>query len=636
MFFRVIFKAVRISRVRIENFRNFKLLDVELGQNIILVGESKAGKSNFIEALRLVLDPSLSDSERQLTEDDFWDGDEAPPFNGRQIKIEVQFTDFANEGSPEYLPLSWLSDCFVTVDSDRIAQLSYIYCEDATSKDHSSGQDDYTFKIYPGDNPNKPFNIKGMRKDIPLCLIEALRDIAGDNKAWNRSPLKRLLKLIDLPLEQLQPYADEIKKASERVVAEVLPLKNLETEIKDRLDKMIGSLYQIDPQLGLNATTPQTLLEALRVFADGAQRRSLDKISLGLQNVLYLSLLSLMLEKQQINRIIRNEAFLPIVALEEPESHLHPHLQRLVFRDFLNAAQNRKQPVLISTHSPHLVSATSVKDLVLLKDCGLDGCKAVSAYKFVQSLDDRSCKDLERFLDVTKSEMIFSKGVIFVEGDVEVLLTSEFAEILGKSLDKFGISICNVYGTHFGHVVTLAHEFGIPFIVLTDGDKFAPVNGLQRAIKLLQIINPPQQENLLDLYNRDHKEKVRSLLQCEGIFVNDWTLEPSLLEAGLANELKLTFDELGEELGAHLKAGKKHVDSYLLDKTDENIKNILTAIADTRWGKGRFAQRLVSHIRARGDSLRTQDEKNAIVPEYIRIGIEFLVDRVKFKQAEFK
>jgi putative ATP-dependent endonuclease of OLD family len=59
---------VRISRVCIENFRNFKLLDVELGQNIVLVGENKSGKSNFIEALRLVLDPSLSDSDRQLTE----------------------------------------------------------------------------------------------------------------------------------------------------------------------------------------------------------------------------------------------------------------------------------------------------------------------------------------------------------------------------------------------------------------------------------------------------------------------------------------------------------------------------------------------------------------------------------------
>ena len=194
--------------------------------------------------------------------------------------------------------------------------------------------------------------------------------------------------------------------------------------------------------------------------------------------------------------------------------------------------------------------------------------------------------------------------------------------------------VCNVYGTHFGHVVTLAYKFDIPFVVLTDGDKFAPVNGLQRAIKLLQIINPSQQESLQNLYDIDCKEKVRNLLRCEGIFVNNWTLEPSLLEAGLANELKLTFDELGEELGANVKAGKKHIDSYLLSKTDENMKSILTAIADTRWGKGRFAQRLVNHIRARSELVVTQDEKNAIVPEYIRSGIEFLVNRVKSKQAE--
>lgn len=628
---------MRISRVCIENFRNFKLLDVELGQNIVLVGENKAGKSNFIEALRLVLDPSLSDSDRQLTEQDFWDGDEELPFNGRQIKIEVQFTDFATEGSQEYLPLSWLSDCFITVDTERVAQLTYIYYEDKKPNDRPSGQDDYEFKIYPAKDPDKPFNIKGMRKDIPLCLIEALRDIAGDNKTWHRSPLNRLLKLIDLPLEQLQPYADQIKKSSEKVVAEVQPLKKLEAEIIDRLDRMIGSLYQIDPQLGLNATTPQTLLESLRLFADGTQRRSLDRISLGLQNALYLSLLSLMLEKQQINRITQNEAFLPIVALEEPESHLHPHLQRLVFRDFLSAAQNRKQPVLISTHSPHLVSATSIKNLVLLKDCGLDGSKAVSAYKFVQSLDDRSYKDLERFLDITKSEMIFSKGVIFVEGDVEVLLIPEFAEILKKPLDQFGISVCNVYGTHFGHVVTLANELGIPFIVLTDGDKFEEVTGLKRAINLLERLNPLRQKRLQILHDdgrKDRKDAVRKFLKCKGIFVNEWTLEPSLLESGLADELKQTFDELGEELGQKVRAGSNHIDSYLMSKTDDNMRKILTAISDTRWGKGRFAQRLIKHIRVKSESLKIQAEKNAIVPEYIKSGIEFLINRVKSKQVE--
>jgi putative ATP-dependent endonuclease of the OLD family len=626
---------MRISRVRIENFRSFKLLDVELGQNIVLVGENKSGKSNFIEAVRLVLDPSLSDNDRQLTEQDFWDGDGEAPFNGRQIKVVIQFTDFANEDPPEYLPLSWFCDCLITVEPERVAQLTYIYYEDKkTPSSRFSGQDDYKFNIYPGDSPDKYFNYRGMWKDLPLHLIEALRDIASDNKAWHRSPLKRLLKLVDLPSDQLQPYADDIRKTSEKVVGEVSPLQLLETEVIDRLDKMIGSLHKIEPQLGLNATTPQTLLEALRVFADGAQRRPLDRISLGLQNVLYLSLLSLMLEKQKINRNTQNEAFMPIVALEEPEAHLHPHLQRLVFRDFLNEAQARKQPVLISTHSPHLVSAAAIKDLVRLKNCGREGCKATSAYNFVQSLDSRSCKDLERFLDITKSEMLFSKGVIFVEGDVEVLLVSEFAEILGKPLDRFGISVCNVYGTHFGHVVTLACKFEIPFIVLTDGDKFEKVTGSQRAIKLFERVNPLRQKRLQILYDNGRKVKVQSLLRCQGIFVNDWTLEPSLIESGLANELKLTFEELGEELGEKVKAGGNHIDSYLQSKTDEDMKKILTAIADSRWGKGRFAQRLVTHIRTKSELLTTQDKKNDIVPEYIKSGIEFLIKRIEPEKVE--
>jgi len=230
--------------------------------------------------------------------------------------------------------------------------------------------------------------------------------------------------------------------------------------------------------------------------------------------------------------------------------------------------------------------------------------------------------------------MFFSKGVIFVEGDVEVLLIPEFAEILEKPLDQFGISVCNVYGTHFGHVVTLANKFDIPFIVFTDGDKFEEVTGLKRAIDLLEILNPSHQKRLQILHDNGRIEKVRNFLCRKGIFVNDWTLEPSLLESGLADALKRTFDELGEELGQKVRAGSNHIDLYLQTKTKKNMENILIAISDTRWGKGRFAHRLAKHIRAMSESLETQNERNAIVPEYIRSGIEFLVNRVKSKQSE--
>lgn len=57
---------MRISRVKISNFANFSEIDLETGENIVIVGENKVGKSNFIRALQLILDPGLSERDRQL------------------------------------------------------------------------------------------------------------------------------------------------------------------------------------------------------------------------------------------------------------------------------------------------------------------------------------------------------------------------------------------------------------------------------------------------------------------------------------------------------------------------------------------------------------------------------------------
>lgn len=433
---------MRICYVRIENFRNFRLCEVELGQNVVLVGENKAGKTNFVEALRLILDPSLSDLDRQLEEQDFWDGEKA--FGGREIKVVIRFTDFTDTDDslqnlplfasdcspqPDYLPLSLLSgDCIVETQPQIVAQLTYLYCSTKNlDSPASSGPDDYEFSIYPGNHSDHRFNIHALRRNIPLQPIGALRDIAADNRVWRRSPLNRLVGLTDLETKQLEPHATKVRQVSDDVLT-LQPLSSLETDIQDRLRDMIGELYMMDPRLGLDGTTASGLEQSLRLFVDGDKHRALERTSLGLLNALYLALLSLEVEKQEIKRSQKKERFLPILALEEPEAHLHPHLQRLVFHDFLARARRRKQPVIVTTHSPNLASSANLEDLVLLKDYSGNGCQARSAYSFVRGLDDRSRRDLDRFLDITKSEMLFSKGVVFVEGDGEVLLIDDSPE----------------------------------------------------------------------------------------------------------------------------------------------------------------------------------------------------------------
>ncbi len=633
---------MRISYVKIENFRNFKSCEVCLGQNIVLVGENKAGKSNFIEALRLVLDPSLSDTQRQLSSQDFWDGDGEEPFDGRSIRVTVQFTDFA-DSEPEYLPLTWLSSCLIETEPLKVAQLTYLYYPDRNGGlDSSEGthitvegnqhattldEDDYKWTIYPKDDPDETFSFRGMWNDMPMRYVNALRDMARDNRVWQRSPLNQLVKLSGLTSSQLQEYADKIAETSAEILSEQKALADLEKEIQDRLLEMVGLLHNVEPQLGLDATTPDALLRALRLFVDGLRGRPIDRTSLGLQNVIYLALLSLELDKKTEKRGSQTKPYIPMIALEEPEAHLHPHLQRLVFKDFLDRAGKRRQPVIISSHSPHLVSIANVDDLVLLKDRGAEGSKAFSAYEFLQSLGEREHKDLARFLDITKAEMLFSRGSLFVEGDVEVILLDIFARIMNISLDQHGISVINNYGAAFQHVVTLASKLTIPFAVLTDGDKFNSVTGLQRGLNLLNTLAPDQKDEIQQWYDGVRFEDVRIALKSNGVFVNEWTLEPSLLAAGLGPELKATFDELGDELGATVKAGAQHVGAYEAEPSDDNMKRIIAAISDTRWGKGRFAHRLARHIQSRADSVEDEEVKRELVPLYIREAIEYLINR---------
>ena len=86
-----------LSRIQIMNFRNFHNFDVKLGRASVLVGENGVGKSNLLFALRLILDPTISDSSRMLREEDFWAGLKEPIKNKEIIEVVVEFRDFQND-----------------------------------------------------------------------------------------------------------------------------------------------------------------------------------------------------------------------------------------------------------------------------------------------------------------------------------------------------------------------------------------------------------------------------------------------------------------------------------------------------------------------------------------------------------
>jgi len=268
----------------------------------------------------------------------------------------------------------------------------------------------------------------------------------------------------------------------------------------DRLAEIGGPSQGLDTSLGFSPADADRLLRALRIFIDEG-KRGISEASLGSANVLYLALKLLEIE-HLVEEGARDHTFL---AIEEPEAHLHPYLQRLVYRDVLRrrAHQEGKQmevtdgrrTILLTTHSPHVVSVSPLESLVALRKVD-NTTEAASAAELAFDESDRD--DLERYLDVSRAEMLFAKGVLLVEGDAETYLVPALARLMDKDLDQLGIAVCSVSGTRFGPYVKLLKGLNAPLAVLTDRDPSD--QGDRGVVKVLQLLRDTVQAKILAKY----------------------------------------------------------------------------------------------------------------------------------------
>jgi putative ATP-dependent endonuclease of OLD family len=339
--------------------------------------------------------------------------------------------------------------------------------------------------------------------------------------------------------------------------------------------------------------------------------RGISDASLGSANLIYLALKALELQ-QLVAEGNRDHTFL---AIEEPEAHLHPHLQRLVYRDFLHTRQQPEalpgveeedevrinRTTFLTTHSPHIVSVTPLRSLVLLRKSE-DGISTEATSSAVVDLDDKDVADLERYLDVTRGEIVFSRAVLLVEGDAECFVVPVLAKLIGYDLDELGITVCSVSGINFAPYIKLLGNdgLGIPFAVITDYDPTDDNGslGVRRVNALLQLITG-QTPGFTD------EMALRVAAEGMGIFLNTYTFEVDFFRSGRHESLCNTLIELTTNGAARNRALAWRDDPTTLDP-GQMLKDI-DAIA-----KGRFAQRLASLL-----------EGNAC-PPYIRSAVTFL------------
>ena len=592
---------MRISRIQIQNFRNFKAVDVCLGHSTVIVGENKIGKTNLLHAIRLVLDPSLPDSARQLRDEDFWDGLPRPVAREHKVTVSIDLAEF--EADEDQVALL----CEHLVEPEpMIARLTYVFQCLESVEGEPTKESDYEFLLYGGDRPEDRLEFN-LRRRLPLDLLPALRDAEGDVGNWRRSPLRPLLDGVGgrIDRDELRTLSENISAATE-AVAQNGEVRRLVEAINTRVAGMVGSNHSVETALGFSPNDPERLLRALRLFIDG-RRREIGAASLGTTNLLYLTLKALGLDQAVVDGQ-RHHTFL---AIEEPEAHLHPHLQRLVYRDFLRSEERqeglRSVTIILTTHSPHIVSVAPLHSLVLLRKTS-DGQSSEGVSTAQLELAAEVVADLERYLDVTRGEMLFAKGVLLVEGDTERFLLPALAKANGIDFDELGITVCSVAGTNFLPYIELLGDRGLrlPVAVLTDGDPTSDgkKRGEARILRLLEAIVAPE-----DLERRTSVQRLGMARDC-GLFVGDHTCEIDLFRSGVHDEIIQTLVDLAPGNAVKTRARDLQADPGSLDSV-QLMKDV------TAMGKGRFAQHLSTKLTAVG------------WPDYMRDAVTYVRTRCR-------
>ncbi|MGH7182131.1 MAG: ATP-dependent nuclease, partial [Nitrospiraceae bacterium] len=245
----------------------------------------------------------------------------------------------------------------------------------------------------------------------------------------------------------------------------------------------------------------------------------------------------------------------PLLLVEEPEAHLHPQRQlRLMqfLQDQAGATRHDGQQIqiIVTTHSPNFASAIKLDNLLMIQ-----GGKAFPLVEGTTGLDKSDYRFLERFLDVTKANLFFARGVVIVEGDGENILIPTLARLIGRDFSEHGVSIVNVGHTGLRRFARIFQRkeldkdgvINIPVACIADMDVLpdcAPaiigkvkegVDWPEKAKRGWRAKSDYTEEKIAarreEVTRRANGQMVRS-------FVSDeWTLEYDLAYSGLTEDL---------------------------------------------------------------------------------------------------
>ncbi|WP_271782000.1 ATP-dependent nuclease [Aquimarina algiphila] len=617
-----------VSKLEIENYRNFKEFSINLKPLTQIIGENNIGKSNLLDSLGLIFSQEVSFFKRRTLEISDFNYNtiialkkaiidvsiSADKILYPVIRIKATLTDF--DEKQEAVVTEWTSNdefteatltySFAPISSfnpvEEIEQQRKFlkeYEEEIGSESYLKIPENeilnllnfpiskYHYRIHGGNQNETLVNTYHLNQ-LKFELLDALRDAKAELSASRNSGL--LFRVLNANEET--DYQDLKKQlvGLQKAIEDNKAISGIKTRISEQLDKISLSTENSNNIVDLVFTLPNVddLLRKLSLIYNDSPIK-IERNGTGRNNLLFISLMLSFIEDPK-----RLQAtYFRIVGLEEPEAHLHANLQNHLAQNLETLIKNddgkyRKDiQLIITSHSNHITTKIDFENTVVLhyKENKVKPHYILEGFGNTAE-EKKQISYLKKYLDSENINLFYSRKLALVEGISEKLLFPVFYKIHTKeTIEQSSCAVINVNGLAFKNFLSIIKNgFHTKCLVLTDRDTGTASENRGKALK----------------------ETYKKFTEIEVKITTLSTFEKDLISVNNTGKGK-------DVLCSILKIVRPVAGKTLVDGMGENPINIESFFSLIEKYKSEFALQLSLKL--------SEDSTGFVIPEYIVQGI---------------